>query len=68
MQNSQSSGITPGLILIHRKTEMHKEVEEVNYMYPLGDNNHCIDKKTFNFKSTLNGNVSTDSNGQVDDI
>ena len=45
---------------------LHKKVEEVSY--PLGDDDCYIDKSKGIYKSILNDDVSTDSNGEVDDM
>ena len=45
---------------------LHKKVEEVSY--PLGDNDRCIDESKDILKSILNNDVSTDSDGEVDDM
>ena len=45
---------------------LHKKVEEVSY--PLGDNDCYIDESWDILKSILNDDVSTDSDGEVDDM
>ena len=45
---------------------LHKKVQEASY--PLGDNHHYIDKSKDILKSILNDDVSTDSDGEVDDM
>ena len=36
--------------------------------YPLRDNDRYMDKSKDTFKSVVNGDVSTDSDGKVDDM
>ena len=45
---------------------LHKKVEEVSY--PLGDNDRCIDESKAILKSIMNEDVSTDSDGEVDEM